>query len=107
VGEQYGFRVATADAREVIAHADVDAVFVLTRHDLHAPYVIAALEAGKHVFCEKPLALTRDEVAAIETARSASRGDVMVGFNRRFAPLVQKTAQHFAGRARRSSCTIA
>jgi len=98
VGEQYGFRVATADAREVIAHADVDAVFVLTRHDLHAPYVVAALEAGKHVFCEKPLALSRDEVAAIETARAGSQGDVMVGFNRRFAPLVQRIATHFAGR---------
>jgi predicted dehydrogenase len=98
VGEQYGFRVATADASEVIRHADVDAVFVLTRHDLHARYVVAALEAGKHVFCEKPLALTRDEVAAIETARAASKGDVMVGFNRRFAPLVQRIGAHFAGR---------
>jgi predicted dehydrogenase len=98
VGEQYGFRVATADAREVIAHADVDAVFVLTRHDLHAPTVIAALEAGKHVFCEKPLALSRAEMAAIETARAASKGDVMVGFNRRFAPLVLRAKAHFAGR---------
>jgi predicted dehydrogenase len=98
VGEQYGFRVATADAGEVIRHADVDAVFVLTRHDLHAPTVIAALEAGKHVFCEKPLALSRDELAAIEAARAKSAGDVMVGFNRRFAPLVARIAQHFAGR---------
>jgi predicted dehydrogenase len=98
VGEQYGFRVATADAGEVIRHADVDVVFVLTRHDLHAPYVVQALEAGKHVFCEKPLALSRDGVAAIEAARAASKGDVMVGFNRRFAPLVQRIAGHFAGR---------
>jgi predicted dehydrogenase len=99
VGEQYGFRVATADAALVIAHPDVDAVFVLTRHDLHAPLVVRALEAGKHVFCEKPLALTRDELAAVERARAASKGDVMVGFNRRFAPLVQRIAAHFAGRS--------
>ena len=99
VGEQYGFRAATADAGEVIAHADVDAVFVLTRHDLHAPLIVKALEAGKHVFCEKPLALSHDEIAAIETARAASRGDVMVGFNRRFAPLVEKIAANFADRA--------
>ena len=98
VGDQYGFRVATTDAREVIEHPDVDAVFVLTRHDLHAPLVTQALEAGKHVFCEKPLALTREGLAAIETARAASPGDVMVGFNRRFAPLVQRVVQHFAGR---------
>jgi len=98
VGEQYGFRIATADADEVIRHADVDVAFVLTRHDLHAPYVVRALEAGKHVFCEKPLALSRADVDAIAAARAASRGDVMVGFNRRFAPLVQRIAGHFAGR---------
>jgi len=98
IGEQYGFRVATADAGEVIAHPDVDAVLVLTRHDLHAPLVVKALEAGKHVFCEKPLALSRQELTAIERARAKSSGGVMVGFNRRFAPLVQRVAQHFAGR---------
>lgn len=99
VGEQYGFRTATADADEVIRHADVDAVFVLTRHDLHAPLIVKALAAGKHVFCEKPLGLSLGELAGIETARAASRGDVMVGFNRRFAPLVEKIAANFADRA--------
>src|SRR5690606_23889315 len=58
IGEQYGFRVATARAEEVIDHPEVDVVFVLTRHDLHAPFVVRALEAGKHVFTEKPLALS-------------------------------------------------
>ncbi|MCX5738669.1 MAG: Gfo/Idh/MocA family oxidoreductase, partial [Proteobacteria bacterium] len=52
-----------------------------------------------HVFCEKPLALSLGELAGIETARAASRGDVMVGFNRRFAPLVVKIAANFADRA--------
>ncbi len=54
----------------MIGHPDVDAVFVLTRHDLHAPLVVRALEAGKHVFCEKPLALSREELARGASART-------------------------------------
>jgi predicted dehydrogenase len=99
VGEQYGFRTATGDAAAVVANPDVDAVFVLTRHDLHAPLVVSALEAGKHVFCEKPLALSEDELDAVARAHAASPGGVMVGFNRRFAPLVERIAAHFADRA--------
>jgi predicted dehydrogenase len=98
IGEQYGFREATADADDVIGHPDVDAVFVLTRHDLHAPLAIRALEAGKHVFTEKPLALSAAQLDDIAAARAQAPGDVMVGFNRRFAPFVQSIAEHFAGR---------
>ncbi len=98
IGEEYGFREATASAEGVVAHDDVDAVFVLTRHDLHAPLVVEALRAGKHVFTEKPLCLDHDELDAIAAARNDSPGDVMVGFNRRFAPLVGDLARHFEGR---------
>jgi predicted dehydrogenase len=99
IGEQYGFRIATADADEIIRNPDVNAVFVLTRHDLHAPLVIRALEAGKYVFCEKPLALSADELEAIARAREGAAGDVMVGFNRRFAPLVAEIERHFQDRS--------
>jgi predicted dehydrogenase len=99
IGEQYGFRLATARAEEVISHPDVDLVLVLTRHDLHAPFVLRALGAGKHVFTEKPLALSHAELDEIAKAREGARGDVMVGFNRRFAPLVRALEGHFAGRA--------
>jgi predicted dehydrogenase len=99
MGEQYGFRLATSNADEVIAHADVDAVMVLTRHDLHAPLVAKALRAGKHVFTEKPLALSHEQLDEIVKAREGARGDVMVGFNRRFAPLVRAIGAHFAARA--------
>ena len=99
IGEQYGFRTATADAGEVIASPDVDAVLVLTRHDLHASLVAQALRAGKHVFTEKPLALSGEELDAIAKAREGAPGGVMVGFNRRFAPLVDALVGHFAGRS--------
>ncbi len=98
IGEQYGFRRAVASAADVIADPDVHAVFVLTRHHLHAPLVVQALEGGKHVFTEKPLALTEADLERISAARATARREVMVGFNRRFAPLVGKIERHFAGR---------
>jgi len=99
IGEQYRFRFAATRAEEVLRNDDVDVVFVLTRHDLHAQLVIAALDAGKHVFTEKPLALSLDQLEAISKAREGARGDVMVGFNRRFAPMVTKLKEHFSARA--------
>jgi polar amino acid transport system substrate-binding protein len=95
-GRRYGFQYATCDYRQVIADAEVHAVIIATRHNLHARLVTEALQAGKHVLVEKPLCLTESELQEIIAAHSAAqqRGGtcLMVGFNRRFAPLV-KTAQ--------------
>jgi predicted dehydrogenase len=99
IGEQYGFRIATRDADEIVAHPDVHAVVVLTRHDLHAPLAARALAAGKYVFTEKPLALSLESLEAVVAARAGAPGDVMVGFNRRWAPLVAAIREHFAGRS--------
>lgn len=82
---RHGFTVASSDSAATLADPGVDAVVIATRHNLHAPMVLAALNAGKHVFCEKPLCLTSDELAAIESAAPSS-AVLMVGFNRRFAP---------------------
>jgi len=87
-GRKFGFAQAAADAEAVLGDPDIDAVCIATRHDSHARYVEAALTAGKHVFVEKPLCLTLDELAAIQAAQAASGRQLMVGFNRRFAPLV-------------------
>jgi len=98
LGRKFGFAQATTDTRALIADAGTDIVVVSTRHDTHAGYVIDALAAGKHVFVEKPLALSVDELASIEAAaRAAPRQLLMVGFNRRFAPQVQKMHQLLAG----------
>ncbi|MEP9381733.1 bi-domain-containing oxidoreductase [Nocardioides sp. KR10-350] len=87
----FGFAHTTTDAEEVLASPEIDAVFVVTRHHSHAAFVRRALEAGKAVFVEKPLALSEDEVAAIlETVAATGNDRVMVGFNRRFAPLVRQ-----------------
>lgn len=90
---KFGFAAASTDTGSVLRDASVDAVIVTTRHDSHASFVLQAIEAGKHVFVEKPLCLTLDELAQIETtyATRAAAGAppvVAVGFNRRYAPHV-------------------
>lgn len=89
---KFGFDESTTDTDGVISNAHVSAVVVATRHDSHARLVCQALNAGKHVFVEKPLALTLEELDEIEfIASSLTRSPlVMVGFNRRFAPHVKK-----------------
>ena len=96
--ERTGAQYSDSDPGRVFDDADVDAVVIATRHDSHARYVVQALERGKHVFVEKPLCLSRDELRAIETAAEASQGILMVGFNRRHSPLIAAMRAHFDGR---------
>ncbi|EQD34170.1 oxidoreductase domain protein, partial [mine drainage metagenome] len=65
-GRKYGFAQASTDADAMLADPAIDTIVVATRHDSHARHVVAALRAGKHVFVEKPLCLTLDELAEIE-----------------------------------------
>ena len=80
----------TDDYRAVLARADVDTVAVCTPDWLHCEHAVAALEAGKHLFCEKPLAITIDDCDAILRACKASGKRMMVGFNMRYASFVTK-----------------
>jgi predicted dehydrogenase/threonine dehydrogenase-like Zn-dependent dehydrogenase len=96
--ERTGAQYSATDAQAVFDDEDVDAVVIATRHDSHAEYVLAALKRDLHVFVEKPLCLTRDELAAVEAAAQASKGILMVGFNRRFSPFVRDIGAHFAER---------
>lgn len=86
---------ATSDYKEILRDPEVDTVLITTRHNLHARMVIEALQAGKHVFVEKPLALTPEELQQIlEVYYSLSTPRMLtVGFNRRFAPLAIKMKQ--------------
>lgn len=93
---RFGFDTVTTDPEAVLADPSVDAVFVVTRHRSHADYVCAALEHGKAVFVEKPLALTEEELDRVaETVRRTGNERLMVGFNRRFAPLFTGLRQRF------------
>ena len=90
--EKFGFRYCASDEYKVINDPDVNAIVIATRHHLHAAEVVAALAAGKHVFCEKPLCLNEIDLQKIIHAHETSSRDLllMVGFNRRFAPLALK-----------------
>ncbi len=80
---------STTDYKEILNDKDVDAVMITTRHNLHANQVIEALNSGKHVFVEKPLALTYAELDRIDEAYKKSNKTITVGFNRRFSPFAQ------------------
>lgn len=90
VADQYGFDYCSDDPSKVFADEDTATVFIATRHDTHAPYVLDGLKAGKNVYVEKPICLTSQELQDISAAYQNSDKHLMVGFNRRFAPHVQK-----------------
>lgn len=93
-GEKTGFAEATTDTQGMIDNPAINTIAIVTRHNTHSSFVSAALRAGKNVFVEKPLAMTLDELANVESAYQAAQADgrthLMVGFNRRFSPQVQK-----------------
>lgn len=97
-GSSKGFAFATTDMDEVLSDPETSAVLIATRHDDHAGLVVRALRAGKHVFVEKPLCITPDELADIEGCLAMLGNTapiLMVGFNRRFAPATVRVREHF------------
>jgi polar amino acid transport system substrate-binding protein len=99
VGQQNGFRFCVSSGEEVIDDEQTNLIVIATRHDLHAKLAQRGLEAGRHVFVEKPLALNDEELAGVIAAAQQSPGQLMVGFNRRFSPLALKAHEFFADRA--------
>jgi len=96
LGPRHRFRQASTDIAATIADPAAQALVIATRHDSHAALVQQALAAGKHVFVEKPLCLTAAELEAIEASLAHSSGLLMVGFNRRFAPLLLELRQQLS-----------
>ncbi len=93
---RFGFSNASTDVDAVLDDDSIDAVFIVTRHRSHADLVCRALEAGKAVFVEKPLALDEEQLSrVIETVRDTANDRIMVGFNRRFAPLLTDMRDRF------------
>lgn len=88
-GKKHGFLLASTDGKALMDDTSVNTLVIATRHNSHARQVLEGLQAGKHIFCEKPLCLTHEELAEIE-AEAARRPEqlLMIGFNRRFAPHV-------------------
>jgi polar amino acid transport system substrate-binding protein len=89
-GEKFRFRSYSTEPCDVLTNPSINTVFIATRHDTHVKFAIAALEEGKNVFVEKPLAIDEESLAEVlEVARRRSDCRLMVGYNRRFSPLAR------------------
>jgi predicted dehydrogenase/threonine dehydrogenase-like Zn-dependent dehydrogenase len=96
VAERHGFARVVSGTFPVIDDAAVEVVVIATPHDSHADLAMVALKDGRHVWCEKPLALTLDELDEVERAWRGSGLQLMVGFNRRWSPAVQAAQRALA-----------
>ena len=90
LAKKFGIAQSTTDYRQILNDSTIDLCIITTRHNSHARLTVAALQAGKHVYVEKPLAIHDYELRPIIDAQQASGRMVMVGFNRRFSPYAQK-----------------
>lgn len=90
LAQKHGISKSSTDYSGILDNKDLDVVIITTRHNLHASMVVEALSKDKHVFVEKPLALNLEELSSIEEAYKNSKGSLMIGFNRRFSPHIEK-----------------
>ncbi|MEZ0539269.1 bi-domain-containing oxidoreductase [Fibrella arboris] len=101
LAKKHGIAQSTTNYQDMLADPAIDLCVITTRHNNHASLVVEALQAGKHVFVEKPMAIYDEELANVIAAQQAAHpvGDrmVMVGFNRRFSPTAQKAKQLLGG----------
>jgi len=93
VADKFGFRFCSGNADDILTDNDTNTIFIATKHDLHAGFVKDAIRNGKHVFTEKPLCLYEAELEEIKSEWNKNPVHLMVGFNRRFAPLTIKLKQ--------------
>src|SRR6185503_13016865 len=98
VGTKFGFARFLSDAQSVIDDEEANLIVIATRHGTHAELATQALERGKHVFVEKPLALNDADLDTVLGAASGSEGALLVGFNRRFSPLAVRAKEVFQNR---------
>ena len=98
VGDKYGFRYTVSSAADVIDDDEVNLIVIATRHNTHAELAQRALERGRNVFVEKPLALDHAELERVLAAAVDSQGTLLVGFNRRFSPAACAAKEFFKDR---------
>jgi len=85
---RFGFGFAASDPESVLQDPAINLIAILTRHHLHTPQILQAFETGKHVYCEKPIAINREQLDQVtETLHKDDHPLLMPGFNRRFAPM--------------------
>ncbi|MBW6472941.1 MAG: bi-domain-containing oxidoreductase [Anaerolineaceae bacterium] len=90
LAKKYDYEFACTDEAEIFNNNEINTVVILTRHSDHARQIIRGLQANKHIYCEKPLALNTTELLEIKQAYKNAQSNLMVGFNRRFSPFILK-----------------
>jgi len=96
VHDKFRFGSHSTDVHDILSNPRINTVFIATRHDTHAAFAAATLQAGKNVFVEKPLALLEDELAQVlDAAIQHADCRLMVGYNRRFSPLARRAREVF------------
>jgi len=98
IASKYGFHFASTDPEKILSNPDINTVFILTRHDSHADYVIRSLAKDKHVFVEKPLALNIEDLVKIKHQYATSKGSLVVGYNRRYSDHIIRMQDIFSDR---------
>jgi predicted dehydrogenase len=93
LAKKYNIEFAVSGFEKILSDVQVNAVFIMTPHHLHAEQTSAALKSGKNVFTEKPLAITHEQLSAVVSAYEQSDATVTVGFNRRFSPFSTKAKE--------------
>ena len=103
VGDKYEFNYLASTGEEIVEDSNINTVFITTRHNLHAEYVLKSIANNKHVFVEKPLAMNETELKEIKDAYQGSGNKhVMVGFNRRFSPAIKDLKKTFSKEQKKS-----
>ena len=98
VADKFKFNNCSSEINDILRNDQINTVIIATPHSSHAEQVIRSLEAGKNVFVEKPLAINIDELNSIMKVRETCRQALMVGFNRRFAPISNQIKEAFKNR---------
>jgi polar amino acid transport system substrate-binding protein len=99
IADKNNFNYAAGNVNEIFSDKHINTVFIVTKHDTHAPYVMEAMQHGKNVFVEKPLCMTIQQLEEIKEAYQKSKVHLMLGFNRRFAPFIQTLKQSMSDSA--------
>lgn len=96
---RFGASYCCTDYEEILKDPEIDVLLIASRNQEHCPQALAGLRAGKHVFLEKPMALTEEECRLLYHATEESGKHLAVGFNRRYAPLYVEMKRQLTGRA--------
>lgn len=103
IAKQFGASYASTNYQDVLDDPDIDAVIIATRHHLHGSIALQALQAGKHVLVEKPLALVSEDIDAIDKFICCSSHDpipvLLTGYNRRFSPYAHRMMEFLKARS--------